>query len=241
MKILALESTALTASAALCEEETVLGEITLNHGNTHSETLLPMVEFLLGQFRMKVPEIGLFAVTTGPGSFTGIRIGVSTIKGLAFGTGIPCVGVSAPEALADRLALSPGLICPVMNARRNQVYTALFRSDGNVPQRLLPDSVMSVEALNLVLSEYREPVHLCGDGYALATQALSVPLVPAPESVRVPSAVSVARVARRMRDAGACISDRELSPIYLRAPQAERERAERLSHTKISFTERNPI
>lgn len=240
MKILALESTALTASAALCEEDTLLGEITLNHGNTHSETLLPMAEFLLGQFRMKASEVGLFAVTTGPGSFTGVRIGVATVKGLAFGTKIPCAGVSALAALADRLALSGGLICPVMNARRNQVYTALFRSADGKVQRLLPDSVMSLEALQILLTEYREPVYLCGDGYPLAMQALSVPLVPVPENLRLPSAASVARVACQMRDAGMLVSDRALSPVYLRAPQAERERMERLSHTKYSFTERNP-
>ena len=118
MKILALDSTAKVASVALCEDELLLGELTLNNGNTHSQTLLPMVEFLLNKFELAPSDIDLFAAAIGPGSFTGVRIGAATLKGLAFGKKTPCAGVSTLEALAYNLSDRDGLICPVMNARR---------------------------------------------------------------------------------------------------------------------------
>ena len=121
MKILAIDSTALVASVAICEDEVLLGEVTLNNGNTHSETLLPTVEFLLSHLSLTRDDIDLFALSEGPGSFTGVRIGAATVKGLAFGTRKPCVGVSTLEALAYNLRSHDGLICPVMNARRKQV------------------------------------------------------------------------------------------------------------------------
>ena len=122
MIILAIESSALTASVAVCDGERLLGEYTLNNGNTHSETLLPMAEALLKSLNLTVQQIDLFAVAAGPGSFTGVRIGVATLKGLAFATQKPCVGVSTLEALAYNFPVPKGLICPVMNARRKQVY-----------------------------------------------------------------------------------------------------------------------
>ena len=127
MKILALDSTALTASVALCEDQTLLAEYTVENGNTHSQTLLPMVESILSMFELTTDEIDLFAASAGPGSFTGVRIGAATVKGLAFDTQKPCLGVSTLEALAENLSMMNGLVCPVMNARRKQVYTALFR------------------------------------------------------------------------------------------------------------------
>ena len=114
MKVLALDSTALVASVALCEDGKLLGELTLNNGNTHSQTLLPMVEFLLKQFDMTPGDVDLFAATVGPGSFTGVRIGAATLKGLAFGTNKPCAAVSTLEALAYNLKDFDGLICPVI-------------------------------------------------------------------------------------------------------------------------------
>ena len=119
MKILALDSTAKVASVALCEDGQLLGEYTINNGNTHSETLLPMVESLLKIFELSIYDIDAFAVAAGPGSFTGVRIGVATVKGLAFGTDKPCFGISTLEALAKNPSARSGLICPVMNARRN--------------------------------------------------------------------------------------------------------------------------
>ncbi len=228
MKILALDSSAVVASVALCEDGELLAEYTLNNGNTHSETLLPMVESILRHFGITAKDIDLFAVSAGPGSFTGIRIGAATLKGLAFGSKKPCVGVSTPEAIATNLAVVPSLICPVMNARRGQVYTALFHSDGQVLTRLLPDSALSIAELDELLSEYGEPVRFCGDGYDVTLSALKkTAAIPVPHRLRHQSAYSIAQVARGMYEAGRYTDDAGLTVTYLRPSQAERERMER--------------
>ena len=230
MKILSLDSSALVASVALCEDEKVLAEYTLNNGNTHSETLLPMVESILGFFSLSPMDIDLFAVSAGPGSFTGVRIGAATLKGLAFASKKPCAEVSTLEAIAQNLAFHKGLICPVMNARRSQVYTALFRSNGEELERLMPDSALAIEELDSLLAEYGEEVALCGDGYSITQKGFSkTALCPVPERLRLQSAVSVASVALRNHKNGKSGSDSELGVNYLRPSQAERERAEKLA------------
>ena len=228
MKILSLDSTALVASVALCEDEARLGEITIENGNTHSETLLPMVEFLLQRFSITTDEIDLFAISAGPGSFTGVRIGAATAKGLAFGTEKPCVGVSTLEALAYNLRMHDGLICPVMNARRKQVYTALFRAKDGKLERLMPDSAIAITELDERLSLYSEPIRLCGDGYEITKELLKHPILPTAQNMCQQSAYSVAQVARIAFENGQSVSDLELAPTYLRLSQAERERAERM-------------
>ena len=227
MIILAIESSALTASVAVFEGDRLLGEYTVNNGNTHSETLLPMVESLLGFLNLSISDVDLFAVSAGPGSFTGIRIGVATLKGLAFGSGKPCVGVSTLEAMAYRLQAPNGLICPVMNARRKQVYTALFRERNGELCRLMPDSAISVEELDEILSQYSEPVYLVGDGYTLAAQNLKHEIGYTPEHLRCQSASSVAKTAWWLYQSGQAQTDNEIKPVYLRPCQAERERLER--------------
>ena len=232
MILLALESTARVASAALCEDGALLGEYTINNGNTHSETLLPMVESLLKFLKLSVSDVDLFACSVGPGSFTGIRIGVATLKGLAFASEKPCVGVSTLEAMAYNLSVPNGLICPVMNARRKQVYTALFREkDGNL-ERLMPDSAISIAELDKLLDDYNEPVYLVGDGYDITLQNLSHPVGDTPQRLRYQSAASVAKAAWLAYRSGAYSSDGEISPIYLRPCQAERERLEKESMKK---------
>ena len=233
MIVLAVESSAIAASVALQKDDHLLAEMTLNRGNTHSENLLPMVETLLERLDLTTDDIDLFAVSVGPGSFTGVRIGVATVKGLAFGKGKPCVGVSTLEALAENLAfLSDKLICPVMNARRNQVYTALFRSN----ERLLPDMAISVEELEKILSAYPDPVLFVGDGYDLVTSQIQHEFLPIPERLRLQSAASVASVALRKAQNGNTIDDARLAPVYLRPSQAERTRAEALKQqTNKSF------
>jgi len=228
LKILALDSTAKVASVALCEDEQLLGELTLNNGNTHSQTLLPMVEFLLDKFGLSPKDIDLFAVAAGPGSFTGVRIGAATVKGLAFGREVPCAGVSTLEALAYNLCDQDGLICPVMNARRQQVYTALFRAKNGMLERLMPDSAIAIAELDERLSLYIEPVHLVGDGYDVTIPLLTHEVIATSERYRHQSAYSVAQVARKMHAASEICTDVTLSPIYLRLSQAERERAERM-------------
>ena len=228
MKILSIDTSALVASVALCEDENVLAEYTVNNGNTHSETLLPMVESVLGFFALDVKDIDAFAVSAGPGSFTGVRIGAATLKGLAFDSGKPCIEVSTLEAIAYNLRTHKGLVCPVMNARRGQVYTAVFRSDGETLRRLMPDTAMAIEELDLILSNYGEDVRLCGDGYDVTIGGLSntKPLYVEPR-LRLQSAVSVASVAFEKYKRGEFGSDGDLRVNYLRQSQAERERAER--------------
>ncbi len=227
MKILALDSTALTASVALCEDDRLLGEYTIQNGNTHSETLLPMIESLLKFFSITANDIDLFAAAAGPGSFTGVRIGAATVKGLAFDTQKPCLGVSTLSALAYNLAHINGLICPVMNARRAQVYTALFRCTDGVLERLMPDSAIAITELDQHLAAFEEPVHLCGDGYDITAARLTHAMISTPERLRHQSAFSVAQIARAAYLDGTATSDTEMVPTYLRPSQAERERAAR--------------
>ena len=224
MKILAFDTSATVASVALCEGERLLAEYTINNGNTHSETLLPMVESLLSHFSMSVSEVDLFAVSAGPGSFTGVRIGAATLKGLAFASDKPCVGVSTLHAIAENLSVCKGLICPVMNARRSQVYTALFRSDGEKLERLMPDSALSIAELDEKLADHGEPVYFVGDGYGVTLPALTkTEALPVPDRFRHQSAYSVARVAYAQYLSGEYTDDLSLKVNYLRPSQAERE------------------
>lgn len=228
MKILSVDSSAIVATAALCEDGRLLAEYTLNNKTTHSQTLLPMIESLLSLFSVDIEDIDLFAVSAGPGSFTGVRIGAATVKGLAFASDKPCAQVSTLEAIAYNLRFHKGLICPVMNARRSQVYTAVFRSDGERLERLLDDSALAISELDSLLSQYGEEVALCGDGYDICTGGFEkTSLRYVPERLRHQSAFSVAEVAYKNYLSGDLKSDRELSVDYLRPSQAERERAER--------------
>ena len=224
MKILALDSSAIAASAAVFDADRLLAEYTLNNGNTHSETLLPMVESVLKSLSLKISDIDIFAVSAGPGSFTGVRIGAATLKGLAFGSERPCVEVSTLEALAYNLVGQKGLICPVMNARRSQVYTALFRSDGQELYRLMEDSAMAISELDELLSEYGEVVAFTGDGYDVTLPALAkTSAAHTPKRLRHQSASSVAAVALKKYTSGEYSNDRALKVNYLRPSQAERE------------------
>lgn len=228
MKILSLDTSATVASVAITNDSTPLAQYTLNAKNTHSETLLPMIESALKALLMKASDIDLFALSAGPGSFTGVRIGAATVKGLAFSSNKPCVEVSTLEALAQNLVLKEGLICPVMNARRSQVYTALFKSDGKKLTRIMPDSALSIEELDEILSKYGEPVALVGDGYEITEQGFSkTQTLFVPEAMRLQSALSVAVIAFKKYKNGEICTDSALSVNYLRPSQAERERAER--------------
>ena len=228
MKILAFDSTATTASVAVTDDSRLLGKLTLNNGNTHSETLLPMAEALLGMLRLTVRDIDLFACSSGPGSFTGVRIGAATVKGMAFGTKKPCVGVSTLETLAYNMRGHSGVICPVMNARRSQVYTAIFESDGENLVRVSEEMAIGADELDERLSGYACPVYLVGDGIEVALECFKkTKAKAAPEELRYQSAYSVAEVALKLHNEGKSVSDAELTATYLRLSQAERERLER--------------
>lgn len=228
MKILAVDSTATTASVAITEDELLLAEYTIANGNTHSETLLPMVESALNILGLSVSDIDLFACSAGPGSFTGVRIGAATIKGLAFGSIKPCVPVSTLEALAYNLIGTKGLICPVMNARRSQVYTALFESDGENLTRLCDDDAISISELDSMLAKKNSVVNFCGDGYDVTIPEIKLTsFAPTPKRQRIQSAYSVACVALKKYIKGDFVSDKELVSTYLRPCQAERELIEK--------------
>lgn len=228
MKILSLDTSATVATVAIAEDSRILAEYTVDNKNTHSESLLPMIEAVLSSLSLKISDIDLFALSSGPGSFTGVRIGAATVKGLAFGKDTPCVEVSTLEALAYNLVIRQGLICPVMNARRSQVYTALFRSDGERLTRLMPDSALAISELDEILAKYEEPISLVGDGYDITEEALkNTSLFPTPSARRNQSAASVAAIAFDSFKNGRAVTSEALSVNYLRPSQAERERAER--------------
>ena len=237
MKILCLDSTAKVATAAILSDERVLAEYTVDGKRSHSELMLPMLRSLLTSTGLDADDIDLFACTVGPGSFTGVRIGVSVIKGIAFGRNKPCAAVSTLEALAENTAGMSGLICPVMDARRAQVYNALFERRDGVLHRLTPDRAIGLSELGeeLLRDHANTPVLLVGDGVAVARDALlsaGVTLGDVPSLLLSQNAAALGRVALRMAKSGQTVTDEALRPIYLRMPQAERERLERLEKEK---------
>ena len=228
MIVLAIDSTAVSGSVAVCRDEELLCEFTLNIGNTHSETLLPMVEGALKACGMTVSDVELFACDEGPGSFTGVRIGAATVKGLAFGSDKPCIGVSTLEALARNLVGFEGIACPVMNARRGQVYNALFEVNNGEIKRLCEDRAIAISDLEEELKGYSAPIYLAGDGYGITADGFKeVKYKITPEPLRYQSGYSVAVCALKKYQNGDRTSDAELTATYLRLPQAERERLER--------------
>ncbi len=226
MLILALDSTAVVGSVALCRDDRPLAHFTLKNGNTHSETLLPMVKALFDVTGTTVDDVDLFACSAGPGSFTGVRIGVATIKGLAFGKDKCVLGVSALEAMARTQLPRKGLIVPAMDARRGEVYTAVFRAEGDTLTRLMPDTACPAGELEAWLTAHAagEELLAVGDGVPVLKKALSLPFAVAPAAIAEQHAVGVAQAAFSAYQAGARGTDRTLAPIYLRLPQAERER-----------------
>ena len=236
MLTLALESTAAVASVAVCENGRCLYTVQSDCGLTHSEQLLPMVRDALRTVGKTVDDIDLFACTAGPGSFTGVRIAAAVLKGMAFGTGKPCAPVSTLQSLARNLLPLEGLYCPVMDARRSQVYTALFACEGGRLVRLTPDEAVSVAELAKRLSEHTDrKIYLCGDGYEVAAKALAeyaLSIVETPPLLRGQNAFSTALCAEEMYREGKTVTEPELRPTYLRLPQAERERLAALAAAK---------
>ena len=227
MLILAFESSARPASAALVRDGRLLAQSLQCSALTHSRTLLPMAEDLLKNTGVKLEELDAIAVAHGPGSFTGIRIGVSTVKGLCWGAEKPCVGVSTLEAMAWHGLAAGGVICPVMDARRAQVYNALFRIEDDRPVRLCPDRAISLEDLAEELHALGESVFLVGDGAELTKAFLDAQALPcwvAPDDLVWQDAWGVAMAAQGKP----LISGAELLPVYLRLSQAERERQARM-------------
>ena len=235
MLLLAFETSAKAASVALFDGQTLLAEQYQNTGLTHSQTLLVMAEDLLKQCGKTAQDVQGVAVANGPGSFTGVRIGVAAAKGFAWGGEIPIFGVSTLEALARGLGISEGYVCPVMDARRNQVYNALFYVNQGVVTRQTPDRAIALEELKNELKSLEKPIYLVGDGSILCYNTLleTVPqLVCPPEHRMHQRAAGVALAAQAMMDAGDPGNGAELTPNYLRLSQAERERKARENREK---------
>ena len=232
MLILAFESSARPASVALLRDGQLLSQYSQCSQLTHSRTLLPMAEDMLKNAELTLDDVDLFAVAHGPGSFTGIRLGVSTVKGLAWASDKPCVGVSTLVAMVWHGLAAGGLICPVMDARRSQVYNALFEIRDGKPARLTEDRPISLEELTAELASYDWPVFLVGDGAELTAKALAaagLPYTVAPENLRWQSAWGVAMAAQDKTPGSADT----LLPVYLRLSQAERERQARLAQENV--------
>ena len=235
MLILAFETSAKAASVALLEGDKLLSESYQNTGMTHSQTLMVMAEDLLKQCGKTPGDVDAVAVAEGPGSFTGVRIGVAAAKGFAWGREIPCFGVSTLEAMAASLGIYDGYVCPVMDARRSQVYNALFEVNCGKLTRIRDDRAISLADLGEDVKNLEKPVFLVGDGSVLCYNTLleKVPgLVLPPEHRMHQRAVGVGLMAARMASAGESGDAAALTPNYLRLSQAERERMEREQNKK---------
>lgn len=231
MKILAIESSAVACSAALCEDGALLAQSFQSSGLTHSRTLLPLVDSMLLNCGVSLEQVDVIAVAAGPGSFTGLRIGVATAKGLAWAEDKDCAACSTLESMAWPLAHMKGavIVC-AMDARRGQVYNALFLAKGERLERLSPDRAISLEELGEALKKYENLKIVVGDGASLCYNNLSeqgIELTLAPRHLRMQSAWGVARAAEELVRTGGLMKGRELTPNYHRLSQAERERLER--------------
>ena len=233
MLILAFETSAKAASVALTENGKLLGESYQNTGLTHSQTLMVMAEDLLKQCGKTVSDVTAVAVAEGPGSFTGVRIGVAAAKGFAWGRQIPCYGISTLEAMATSLGVWEGYVCACMDARRNQVYNALFYVNRGVLDRFSEDRAIALADLKEELEHIDGPIFLVGDGANLTHRTLSneiSELILPPEHRVHQRAVGVALLAEIKALAGESGDGNALNPNYLRLSQAERERAERMQN-----------
>lgn len=226
MNILAVDTSAVTASAAVMRDGVIVGTVSFTNGLTHSQTIMPMVDYCLKGASMTAGDINLFAVSNGPGSFTGLRIGVGTIKGLAYACGKPCAGVSTLKALAYNIAPTDAAIVPIMDARRNQVYCAAYKYDGSVINELFPPAAVSIDKL---CENLTEKTIFVGDGVKIYREKIKEIMKDnalfAPPQLCLQNAGSVCFAALSEES----VSPEKLEVVYLRKPQAEREREENLN------------
>ncbi|NLN81215.1 MAG: tRNA (adenosine(37)-N6)-threonylcarbamoyltransferase complex dimerization subunit type 1 TsaB [Clostridiales bacterium] len=232
MNILAIESSAGPASCAVYRDGKLLACSSINTGLTHSQTLIPMVSDTLKNAGLDIKNIDLYAVAAGPGSFTGIRIGVAAVKGLAFTDKKPCIGVSTLAAMTRMTQGIPfdGIVCAAMDARCNQVYTALFENHSGEIKRLTQDSALHLDDLKKLIEATKKNVLFIGDGSQLCYNAfggLREGMFLAPPMLRYQNAAGVALEAAETPESA--VSAEQLMPVYLRLPQAERELKRRQS------------
>ena len=231
MKILAIDSSGLVASTALLDGDILVGEYTIHNKKTHSQTLLPMIRDMLAQAEVDIREMDAIAVAAGPGSFTGLRIGASTAKGLAQALQIPIVAVPTLEALSFNQMGREALVCPLMDARRNQAYFGIYDVQKEMPKTLVEPSAAPVDEIVDKVNELGDPVVFLGDGVPVFFETIKnnvkVPYQIAPEGVRYQRAASVAELGKYYLAQNRGVPAGDFVPFYLRLSQAERERMER--------------
>lgn len=236
MNILALDTSATSASVAILKDDFLVGEFYINTKLTHSQTIMVMVENILKSLMINISDIDLFAVNVGPGSFTGIRIGVSAIKGMSMVEDKPCVAVSTLYSVAQNLVICNGIICSVMDARCNQVYNALFRCESGVISRINDDRAILIDDLKDELSNYNEPIYLVGDGadicYDVMKDISNINITP--PNLKYQHSYGVGICALEKYSKGEYISSEMLVPSYLKLPQAERELKSKLSKGSVN-------
>ena len=229
MNVLGIDTCCMAATAAVITDDRLAAQVVQNNKKTHSQKIMPMIDFMLREAEMTVGDIDCFAAAAGPGSFTGVRIGIATIKALAHAAGKPCAAVSTLHALAYNVADFGGIICPILDARRGQVYNALFK--GGSLDRITDDRALSAEELCDELEQMDESVIFVGDGLPVLAEMINKRLgrraVFAKRSQRMNLAASVAEIGYDMLLLGDVCGYSELKPQYLRLSQAEREKAER--------------
>ena len=226
MIIFSADTSAKCASVAITDDGVIKGEFFLNCMLTHSETLMPMTRLLFKSCRIDPSQVDCFAVNSGPGSFTGIRIGVAEIKGIAYALNKPCAAVSALECMAYNFQPCDAVICCVMDARCSQVYNALFEMTDNGAVRLCDDHALSIEELTAELAKLDRMIILAGDGASLCYEKMSPVLSNvelAPENIRFQRASGVCMAAEKKFRNGEILTSSQLMPMYLRLPQAQRE------------------
>lgn len=230
MKILAIDSSGLVASVAVAEDDNLLGEYTMNYKKTHSQTLLPMLEQLASMIELDLHTVDAIAVSGGPGSFTGLRIGSATAKGLGLALDKPIVNVPTVDALAMNLWGTDKLVCPLMDARRQQAYTGVYEFQKGQLTILVPQCVVEIPEIVTKLNELHRKVIFLGDGCPVFAEYLAenckVPYSFAPAHMNRQRAASVAVLGAQMYARGQIESAAEHKPEYLRLSQAERERQE---------------
>ncbi len=234
MKILGIDSSGLVASAAYVDGDTLVAEFTVNNKQTHSQTLLPMIDQVLQMAGIELDDVEAIAIAAGPGSFTGLRIGSATAKGFGLALNKPIVPVPTLDGLAYQLAEVDGIICPIMDARRGQVYTGVYRMNQGRLEIVAEQKAIEVTALLQSLSEYKETIHFLGDGVPVYKEQILSVLEGrcdfAPAHMSRQSAAAVAVLGMQYYAEGKAESAADHKPFYLRQSQAERERAERLKH-----------
>lgn len=232
MIILALDTSSIVASVAIMDEEKLIGEYTINHKKTHSQKLMPMIAEIMESCEIKMEDVDYVAVAEGPGSFTGLRIGVATAKGLAHAVNIPVVGISTLDALAFNLAFTQGLICPILDARRGQVYTGVYKWELGGLYPIEEPMAITIDELMDKLMERPEKVIFLGDGVQKhkddIMNKLGDRMEVAPKSDRMPKAAAIAELALKAIHKNHIKSFYQLTPEYLRKSEAERKYEEKM-------------